>query len=183
MKQPILPLTTLVPLGDLSAGQRTYHLDCNPTDFTAIAERLHVHEVHSIFAQVTVEDKGRTEGIKLEGLIKTTLSQICVISHEPFELSFESHLNLRLIGGEELARLDEAEAYLDPEFDEYDELMGNEIDLAEILIQTISMDIDPYARSIEIEDLEIKSKAISINEGPEKKPNPFAALEKLKNKT
>lgn len=172
-----------IHVADLAKGPRSYQFSAQKSDFSDLAERLGVHIIHGFSAEITATDKGAVHGVKLTGSITLDFEQICSVSMEPFKNNIKCALNLRLIGGDELKRLDEAEAFLNPEFDEYDALEGDQIDLTEIAIQTVSMEIDPYAHNMAIQEISLNNENVSINADPVKKPNPFAQLEELKNKT
>ena len=172
-----------IKVAELKSGSRTFELVMSDSDLAELAERFGLNAIRSLTAIVEIQDKGPRQGVLLKGKIKADLDQHCVVSNDPVPSNIDTDLYLRLVGPEELERLDEAEAFLDPEADEYDALEGDEINLGEVVAQTVSMSLDQFPRK-ESADIKIKpNQDVTFNEELLEKKNPFSALEKLRDKT
>lgn len=175
-----LSLENTIGLADLAKGSRVYKVIATVNECNMVAQRLDISSVNSLISTVEITDKGADKGVYLKGEIQIHYAQNCAVSLENFERELTLDLMLRLVSGETLERLDEAEAYLSPDEEEYDALEGDTIPLGEIIIQTLSMDIDPHEKFVELDSLTASLTGIEINAGPEKTDNPFAKLEILK---
>ena len=172
-----------IKVSELKSGSRTFELVVSDNDLAELAERFGLNAIRSLSAIVEIQDKGPRQGVLLKGNVKADLDQHCVVSNDPVPSNIDTELYLRLVGPEELERLDEAEAFLDPEADEYDALEGDEINLGEVIAQTVSMALDQFPRK-EGADIKIKpNQDVTFNEELLEKKNPFSALEKLRDKT
>ena len=88
-----------------------------------------------------------------------------------------------LVDPEMADRMDLDESYLDPNSIEYDALEGDLVDVGEIVAQTLSISMDPYPKAKGASVKAPKNVNISVNEPELEKPNPFAVLSKLKDKS
>lgn len=119
----------------------------------------------------------RAKGIRLTGRLTADVVQSCVVSLEPvtghIEVEFErKYLSPDLLGSGK----DETDVHVDPIAEDPPEKLGHEIDLGEVLVEELSLNLDPYPRKAgSALDSRVSGEA-------DVKESPFAALAKLKGK-
>jgi hypothetical protein len=98
-----------------------------------------------------------------------------VVTLDPLEARVEGAFERRFLP--DLGETDEPDVFVEPEGEDPPESLGREIDLGEILVEELSLGLDPYPRKPGAE-LETAAEGQSA---PREK-SPFAALAKLKPK-
>lgn len=179
-------------VSDLSLTLRASSLEKKPTKFSLVAsetdkaalvERFGLVSLESLSAEVDVSNKGAGNGVLVSGHLKATFVQRCVASLGDVPEVLDTAFELLLVEPEMALRMDEEESYLDPEAPDYDALEGDDIEVGEIVTQTFSISMNPYPRAEGGAVSAPKSPNITINKAELEKPNPFAALSKLKDKS
>lgn len=164
-----------------------YELTISPTAQQAkdIARRLNVDIVDNFSAQITLEQLTGSHLIQVQGHLKADIAQKCVVTLQPINThirdEFDSfyadpkavipfakgkvELERRVLNTLESEMLDERE---DPE-----QIVDGKIDLGEMVVQYLSLAIDPYPQIPGALDAELPA------EGKAEADNPFAALKVL----
>lgn len=168
---------------ELDRDEKQFSLSASEADCIAIAERLGLVSLAALTGDLKVRMKDHNEGVLVCGSVSATLVQRCIVSLADVPEKVEVDFELLLVDAETANRMDEDEVYLDDAAPEYDALEGDEIDLAEIVVQTLSINMDPYPRASDAAVTVASNPNVSVNEGPLEKPNPFSALSKLKDKS
>ena len=103
------------------------------------------------------------------------VEQSCVVTLEPVRQAVEASLDLRI--------LDEGGVPADDDPDSPDEIesAGGMVDLGEAVAEQLALALDPYPRAAGAELPEFDPPEEPVAPEPPAKPNPFAALAKLKN--
>ena len=176
----------------LSLTLKASELEQDPLAFTIkaldsereeLVERFGLVSLDSLEAEGSVRNKGLGEGVLVKGHLKAKLAQHCIVSLGEVVEELDTSFELLLVDPEMADRMDEDESYLDPDAPEYDALEGDDIAVGEIVAQTLSISMNPYPK-ISGADVNMPQNAnISMNEPELEKPNPFAALSKLKDKS
>ncbi|HQZ11484.1 MAG TPA: DUF177 domain-containing protein [Devosia sp.] len=118
-------------------------------------------------------------GIRVTGRLDAAVEQPSVVSFVPVRQVISEPIDrVFLPGGEKLyAGEAGAEIFVDLDGDDVpDHFEGNEADLTDLVVETLSLAIDPYPRA-EGESLEDLGIAGAADDAPE---SPFAALRRLK---
>lgn len=160
-----------------------YDLEANAQDLKNLIERFGLVSLTYIKAFGEVTNKGNSQGVLITGKLTAELEQQCTISLKPVAEKVEEDFELLLVDTDMANRMDEDEAYLDEGAPDYDALEGDTIDVGEVIAQTLSISMVPYPRA---EDAVIdvsKNVNVTIDEPELEKPNPFAELAKLKDKS
>ena len=115
---------------------------------------------------------GKPTRVRVAGLITAEITQICVVTLDPFDSRLEEEIDLEFEVPQ--GRDDEGE---DPErqadLDRPDEIIGGQIDLGAVVAEFLALGLDPHPRKPGAE--------FTGASAPETKPDsPFAALEALK---
>jgi len=177
---------------DLSLVLRASTLEKKPTkavlvasaaDKASLAERFGLVSLESLNADVEIRNNGADKGVLIEGHLKAAFSQRCVATLAEVPEVLDTDFSLLLVDPEMALRMDEEESYLDPDAPDYDALEGDDIDVGEIVAQTLSISMNPYPRAEGGVVNAPKNRHITLDEPELEKPNPFAALSKLKDKS
>lgn len=179
----------------IPAKGKNAHIKADAEQLKAIASRLDVKTVKFLEADVHMELQNGGHILYISGNLKSDIVQKCVVTGEPVEThvedSFEAwyadhekavpfvrakHQVQSILEGDEAQMLEERD---DPE-----PLVDGQVDLGEVVIQFLSLGINPYPRKdgaeaeiVEFTEIsEEKSHASQQGQAASLRPNPFAAL-------
>lgn len=137
-----------IRLDSMPAVGRDLELAVDARDRLAIAEQLGVTAVEKLVVSLhAVRFRG---GIRVTGRLAATTVQPSVVSLEPVTQEISEPIDrIFLPGGEKpYAGPADAEIFVDLEGDDVpDHFEGNEADLTELILETLSLAIDPYPRA------------------------------------
>ncbi|MBI1301598.1 MAG: hypothetical protein GC137_08070 [Alphaproteobacteria bacterium] len=165
---------------NISAGKETY---------SAICSRLDLHSINSISAKIKLVRNSITKIIHIKGQIEASLAQKCVVTGEPVEESvsesFEAWfaddnqaLSFAKAKRERMSRKERNEQPILEEEEDPESIIDGKIDLGELVIQYLSLSLNPYPRkdgvSFETQKEELDFEKNEVYE------NPFAALKNWK---
>lgn len=164
-----------IRIDSMPVAGRDLNLVVDKADRDALAEELDVVAVDRLEVKLhAVRFRG---GIRVTGRLNAIVVQQSVITFEPVAQEIGEPIDrIFLPGGEKsYAGPANAEVFVDLEGDDIpDHFEGNEADLTDLIVETLSLAIDPYPRA-EGESLE------NLGVNPiEDEVNPFASLKKLK---
>lgn len=166
----------LVAVARVGEGGLTQKVTAKPEELHAIALHLGLADISALSAEMALT-RWRAKGIRVKGKLKADVTQHCVVSLDPIAAHIEAPFERRFLPSEFDSTLDEArEVFVDPDGEDPPEPLGREIDLGEILIEELALSLDPYPRKAGVEFQSPEQPVIEL------KPNPFAALAKLKPK-
>lgn len=165
---------------EISAGEECY---------SAISNRLDLHSIDNISAVITLDRNNITKVIHVKGKINARLAQKCVVTDEPVEEevsdNFESWfsddnqaLSFAKAKRERMTRKERNEQPILEEEEDPEPIIDGKIDLGELVIQYLSLSLNPYPRkegvSFEKQKEEMDFEDNDVYE------NPFAALKDWK---
>ena len=132
----------------------------------ALAVRLLVPAVGSIYGRWHLRALPGGQ-IAARGLLKAAVTQICVVTLDPFEEKIEEEFEVRFVPEADLAEEDESE--------EIDEIpyRGSEIDLGEAIAEQLALSLDPFPR---------KPGAVLPETLSDPEPHPFSILSQIKDR-
>lgn len=134
----------IVSLEDLGGGEVERHISADADERAAIARRLGLVGLERCEAWVALRRLKGGRRLAITGRLRAEVVQTCVVSLESFSAGIEESFSLHyaaaspLAGKEVQVGLDDADA---PE-----PLVGNEIDIGEVVTQHLSLALDPYPR-------------------------------------
>lgn len=148
-------------------------IDASLAELDSIGRFLGLVAVRSLTAEVTLVH-WRGKGLRVTGTLKAGVTQSCVVTLDPVDARVEAEFERRFLPADVLAKEEpvQHEVFVDPDADDPPEALGREIDLGEVLVEELSLNLDPYPRKTGIE---FEADKISAP-----RQNPFAALAKLK---
>jgi uncharacterized metal-binding protein YceD (DUF177 family) len=163
MKAPPEELSRIVRLDRVPTRGLTIDITASETERAALARRFDLLELPALKAEVTVQP-GLGGVWAVTGWLRAEVVQACVVTLDPVAQSIEEAVDLRFAPGAK-ANAEDPEA---PE-----PLVGDTIDVGAIIADHLSLALDPFPRA----------PGATYEPAPEPadaKPNPFAALERLK---
>lgn len=175
-----LSLTLLVD--EIQTEPRTFSVTASNEDRSGLVERFKLLSLDTLNASVTVQAAGK-DTIHIEGHVSARLEQPCVVSLEPVEETIEEDFVLLMVPPEVADRMDADEVYLNPDAPDYDALEGDILLLGDIVAQTLSVMMNPYPKKEDAALKPMKNQSLEVNGELETKPNPFAALSKLRDES
>lgn len=151
-----------------------------------LAERLGLVAIDRLVATVKLKSARGGQMVRITGSLEASVVQSCVVTLEPVPAEVNDRF-AALFAPESLIPEEDEEIDIDPNADEDDfpEPMTNgRINIGELVTQHLSLALDPYPRVQGVEfsgfaDAEDEEIVVEEVETPER-PNPFAALERLK---
>lgn len=142
-------------------------IEADSAERAAIAESNGLPEIASLKAEFKVQKLDRAN-VKVTGLLRAALTQICVVSLEPFPSEITAGIDADFAparpGGN-------AEAVIDGP----DPIIDGRIDLGALAEEFLVLSLDPYPRK---PGVEFDDSIASVEANA--KPSPFEALRKLK---
>ena len=165
-------LVSVAKIGEAGLEQT---IEAKPQELEKIAAHLELVSVQKLVADVALA-RWRGKGIRITGALKADVTQACVVTLDPVEEHVEVEFERRFLPEETMGREqpETHDIFVDPDGEDPTEPLGREIDIGEILIEELSLNLDPYPRK---PGVEFKGEA---TEGA--RENPFAKLAKLKPK-
>ena len=119
-------------------------------------------------------------GVRVSGRLKAAVVQPCVVTFVPVRQEIDEPVDRIFLPGRETATTapGKAEVFVDPEEDDTpDYFEGHEVDLSDLILESLALAIDPYPRAPDasLEDVLPPDDDTSLS--------PFAGLESLKKPT
>jgi len=150
-------------------------IDVGKQDRERIAQYLELPSIESLTAEVTLA-RWRGKGVKVTGTFKADVTQACVVTLDPLTAHVEAAFERRFTPQDDQhANETPQEIFVDPQGDDPPEPLPRDIDLGEILVEELSLNLDPYPRKPGVE-------LQSAGETTPPRQSPFAVLAKLKPK-
>lgn len=133
---------------ELKSGERReLRLEADEHACRALARRFGLERLDRLNAEIVVMPI--RDGVAIEGRFDAKGAQVCVVSFAPVPFEMEkAPIRLQLLDEDALRRLEDelGEAIFLDEID-YDLLEGEEINLGEIVAQSLALTLDPYPRA------------------------------------
>jgi uncharacterized metal-binding protein YceD (DUF177 family) len=136
-----------------------------------IAAYLDLLSLQALTAEVHV--RRWRKGVMVSGHFAADVTQACVVTLDPVEGHVEGDFERRF--EPDAPATAAKEVYVEPEGDDPAEPLGREIDLGEILLEELSLGLDPYPRKAGVE-------FAGEQDTVAKADHPFAVLSKLQGK-
>jgi uncharacterized metal-binding protein YceD (DUF177 family) len=170
-----------VSFEDLPAEGLWVSLTAGDAERSALAERLDVAEIEKVGAEIElawVRDQMGRRLIAITGEVHASLTQICVVTLNPLPAELDCVIDLRMTDRPDVAEPDWEADHDDDDPPEY--LPEGAIDLAEVIAQQLSLDINPFPRSPDLPYQDVSAGGDGDHaDAPEK---PFAGLAALREK-
>ena len=169
-------LRRMVTVAKVNEGGLVQKITAKPEELQDIARHLDLAGIDVLSADITLT-RWRAKGIRVKGKLKAEVTQSCVVTLDPVAAHIEAEFERRFLPSEFDSTHDgPREVFVDPEGEDPPEPLGREIDLGEILVEELALNLDPYPRKPGVAFEAQAEPVVNV------KPNPFAALAKLKPK-
>ncbi|MBU8540248.1 YceD family protein [Falsiroseomonas tokyonensis] len=157
---------------------RRLELRARPEEGSALAARFGIPAVPRLEAQLTLVP-GTDGTTRLQGRLQADVVQECVVTLEPVAQRVDVPIDLLLLPEGTPATDD------DPESPDEIETSGGVVDLGEVVAEQLALALDPYPRAPDAAiPPELEGDALEpapdMDDTPPERPNPFAALARLK---
>lgn len=115
-------------------------------------------------------------GFLVRGTLRATVTQTCVVSLEPVVGEIEQPFEIELRRADQ----EDGEDVLDPEAPDVMPLLGDEVQIGELVAEELALALDPYPHA---PDARADTDALGpeiVLDGPEQRERPFAALDAVR---
>lgn len=163
--------TKTIHLYELGRGELTVKLEPDAAERGKAARDLGLESLPALTAELTV--RPWLDGAEITGRFQAVVEQLCSVTVEPFEQTLTGEIAVQVVpkGSPNAPPEVRGEAEHDPdEPDPPDVLAGEAIDLAALVVEHLSLEIDPFPR---------KPGAAFDFAPPPADESPFAVLKKL----
>lgn len=142
---PVAEFSRLVELAALPAGGVEREIEAEAAEREALARRFGLVALAALRAglQISPIRSGAATGARVIGSLSARVTQICVVSLEPFETEVTESFRLDLLPADILDDAGDAGLYHD---DEIEPLDGDVLDIGELVAQYLSLALDPHPR-------------------------------------
>jgi len=144
------PLSRRVRIDALPADGLTQTIEASPEERAALAAINRLPAIASVTANFTVRRSGRG-GARVTGDVHAEVTQVCVVSLEPFAATVDEPVDVRFAPAETAetvrrAREDDAETVEVGGEDPPDPIVDGRIDLGALAAEFFALGLDPYPR-------------------------------------
>lgn len=161
------PLSRLVDVMRVPPRGQDVHVEATAEECAALARDFGLPAIQSLSGDYHL--KTSAKGINVKGVIKASITQICVTTLEPFDSAVEEEVEV------DFAEPSGMPAEPPTDINEYeppDEIVNGQIDLGALTAEFLALGLDPYPRKPGV-DFDYRDPA-------DEKDSPFAALNKLR---
>lgn len=173
----------VVATADVPPAGRELHFDVDEAVCRKLADRMGIVELRRLTGVANLRPY-RKEGLTLDCRFEADLVQSCVVTLEPVDEHIDEEFRQRYLPGHLLdlpsakAPDSQREIAVDIEADDAPEaLVSGGVDIGEAVAERLALALDPYPRK---PGVSFDTPPEEAGDASESRPNPFAALEKLK---
>jgi uncharacterized metal-binding protein YceD (DUF177 family) len=163
------PLSRPVEVMNLPPQGSHVHVEATGEECTALARDFKLPAIHALSADFKLT--GSAKGVNVQGRIRAAITQICVVTLDPFDSTIEEEVEVDFAEPQGMPAEPPTEMH---EYEPPDEIVNGQIDLGALTAEFLALGLDPYPRKPGVDF------AYEAQDG--KTDSPFAALGKLKDK-
>jgi uncharacterized metal-binding protein YceD (DUF177 family) len=165
------PFRRIVRVDALPEDGQTLTIEANASEREALASLYEVPDIAALTATLRLERTGRG-GARAYGAVHAELTQICVVSLEPFAATVDEDIDVRFAPRPQAESVHrprrERETLSMADEDEPDPIIEGKIDVGALAAEFVALGLNPYPRKPGVEF------APPADSAP--RPSPFAAL-------
>ncbi len=167
----VRPFSRAVRVDAIAREGQTVTIEAAPAEREALASFLKLPAIAALTATFRLEPWGRG-GARVAGSVHGALTQICVVSLEPFPATVDEAVDVRFAPEEAAdprpAAAKETRAVSPADEDEPDSVIDGKIDLGALAAEFFALGLDPYPRK----------PGVTFEQSTKSEPadSPFAAL-------
>ena len=178
--EPTPEFSRMVKADTVQRGEVVEVIEADAAERTALAARFELEAIDRLTATVRLTRTRGGEMVRVAGELEADVVQTCVVTLESVRNSVKDGFEA-LFAPPELVPDADDEMEFDASMAEEDiiePIVNGRIDIGELTAQHLSLALDPYPRA---PGVELPEAAVDEEEdAAEERPNPFAALAKLK---
>jgi len=180
-EQSSAEFSRVVDLNSFKNKPLSLSLQADQSELSHLAKRFDIISIAALSANISLNWLDVGNVLLVRGSFSASVIQQCVVTLEPVEDEINEEINLTF------ARDPETPIEV-IELDDSEMLIGDIIDIGEVIAEEFSLSLNPYPRSLNLDKSEIKlgPGATSVRENNQNTvlpaENPWSALAKLKPK-
>lgn len=151
-------------------------INATPDECDAIADRIGVESMQSLSATMNIQPWKRG-GFRVRGDASAEITQICVVTLEPFEQVVHASLDQVFVEKSSKLVADEPDIVVSVDEEDIGYVDEGNIELGEFAVEALCLELDPYPRK---QGVEFRVSSTGETADEVKKENPFAVLKQLK---
>ena len=161
------PLSRLVDVKNIPPRGQEIHVEASAEERDALAKDFGLPGIQSLSGDYKLISTAK--GINVTGVLKASITQICVVTLEAFDSDIEEEVEVDFAESSGMP----AEPPTDiNEYEPPDEIINGQIDLGAVTAEFLALGLDPYPRKPGVD--------FNYRDPGDEKDSPFAALGKLK---
>ncbi len=161
---------------DIAPEGRSETLSATFDECDAVAGRFGVEAIKSLSATLNIQPWKRG-GFRVRGDASAKITQICVVTLEPFEQVIQASLDQVFVEKSSSLVADQADVVVSIDDEDIGYIEDDNIELGEFAVEALCLELDPYPRK---QGAEFSSSTDGDAADNVKKENPFAVLKQLK---
>jgi uncharacterized metal-binding protein YceD (DUF177 family) len=170
-------LSRRLPVGRIGPGGTEITVEANPEECAKLARRLSLPAVQALSCRFRLHAPDADGAVEADGVLSARVVQTCVVTLDEFPANVADAFTVRFVPARDLSEAEEA--VVDPDADDDIPYVGDSIDLGEAATEQLALALDPYPRKPGAEaPAEVTGAGAPAGESD--RPNPFAALAKLR---
>lgn len=157
-------------------------IEATEAERRGLADRFELEAIGAFTATVRLRRVNGGTMIRVDGHLEADVVQTCVVTLESVPAHVSEDFGAVFAPPELVPDLDDIELdMISVEEDQPEPLVNGRIDIGELAAQHLSLALDPYPRApgVEYDPVAEHEEGADVEDEPQK-PNPFAALAKLK---
>ena len=161
------PLSRPISVLHLPEGGLDVTVEASGEERAALAKDFNLAAIHRLEGRLRLTGSGRR--VHVQGVVNATISQICVVTLDPFETEIEEEVVVDFARPGRAPTERGAASHAD---DQPDEIVDGYIDVGALTAEFLALGLDPYPRKPGV--------SFSFEERDTGRDSPFAGLKKLK---
>lgn len=161
------PLSRLIDVMRIPPRGQDVHVEATAEECAALARDFGLPGIQALCGDYHL--KTSAKGINVTGVVKASITQVCVTTLEPFDSAVEEEVEVDFAESSGMP----AEPPTDiNEYEPPDEIVNGQIDLGALTAEFLALGLDPYPRKPGVD--------FDYRDPSDEKDSPFAALNKLR---
>lgn len=171
----------IVPISSIGRQGLKATFAANAEERKALAERFGISELLEFDGQYFLNRDADADDFLLEGTFRARLVQPCVLTLEPVEEDVAGEFRVLFLSDHDEDEELSAEAEQRFAEEDIEPLVGDSIDVGEVVAQYLAMSINPYPRKpgARVEDASTDRVSVQSEEAALAERSPFAGLKIL----
>jgi uncharacterized metal-binding protein YceD (DUF177 family) len=163
------PLSRPIDVMKIPPRGQDVHVEATAEECRALAQDFGLPGIQSLSGDFHL--KNSAKGIHVTGIVKASITQVCVMTLDEFDSTFEEEVQVDFAESSGMP----AEPPTDiNEYEPPDEIINGQIDLGALTSEFLALGLDPYPRKPGVD--------FAHQDPADPKDSPFAALGKLRGK-